>query len=104
MATTTKVKVTSRHKKPRRVVERNVALTGSFMRYLMAQPRILESLPDKFELVILPEDDPELRRYNLDLLDAYGSEGRPIVFVRLKSSQETDFKAVQPQVYAPIAA
>jgi hypothetical protein len=55
-------------------------------------------------LVILPEDGPELRRYNLDLLDTFGSQGRAIVFVRLKSSQETDFKAAHPQVYASIAA
>ncbi len=103
MAATTKNKVTVRRRKPRRVVERNIALTGNFMRYILARPHILESLPDKFELIILPEDDPELRRYNLDLLDTFGSEGRPIVFVRLKSSTATDFKMVQPQVYAPIA-
>ncbi len=103
MAPTTKEKVTSRPRKPRRVVERNVALTGSFMHYVLAQPRLLESLPDNFELVILPEDDPQLRQYNLELLDVYGSEGRPIVFVRIKSSKEMDFKAAQPQVYAPVA-
>lgn len=104
MATTKKAKATPRRRKPSRVVERNVALTDNFMRYILARPRILEALPDKFELVILPQDDPELRRYNLDLLDAFGSEGRAIVFVRLKSSKETDFKAAHPQVYAPIAA
>jgi hypothetical protein len=42
--------------------------------------------------------------YNLDLLDTFGSKGRPVVFVRLKLSKSTDFKAAQPQVYAPIAA
>ena len=104
MVTTPKSKVTPRRKKPGRLVERNIALTGNFMRYIMAQPRILEALPDKFELVILPEDDPALRQYNLELLDAFGSEGRPIVFVRIKSSKEKDFKAARPQVYAPVAA
>jgi hypothetical protein len=42
--------------------------------------------------------------YNLDLLAAFGSESRPVVFVRLKLSKSTNFKAAQPQVYAPIAA
>jgi len=99
-----KGKVVLRRKKPGQVVERNVRLTGDFMRYLLDSPRILDSLPDNFELVILPEDDPELRQYNLDLLDAFGSEDRPIVFVRLKAGGKPDFKTAQPQVYAPVAA
>jgi len=100
----TKSKMTLRRNKPNRVVERNAQLTGNFMRYILDHPKILDSLPDNFELVILPEDDPELRQYNLDLLDMFGSEGRPIVFVRLKSGGELDFKSARPQVYAPVAA
>jgi len=79
-------KVTAHPKKPRKVVERNIALVGQLMRYLLEKPQLLSSLPDQFELVILPEDDPAMRLYNLNLLDAYGSEGKPIVFARLKSS------------------
>lgn len=101
---TAKGKMTGRHKKPSRVVERNAQLTGDFMHYVLDHPKILDALPDKFELVILPEDDPELRRYNLDLLDAFGSEGRPIVFVRLRSGIQPDSKSARPQVYAPVAA
>lgn len=104
MVNTPKSKVSLRRKKVGHVVERNITLTGNFMRYLIDQPRIFESLPEKFELVILPEDDPELRRYNLELLDTYGSEDRPIVFVRVKSSKKTDVKSMHPQVYTPIAA
>ena len=48
------------------------------MQFLMENPQVFSSLPDKFELVILPDDDPEIRQYNLDLIDKYGSEGRPI--------------------------
>lgn len=101
---TTKSKMTLRRKKPSQVVERNVKLIGGFMRYILDHPKVLDSLPDKFELIILPEDDPELRQYNLDLLDVFGSEGRPIVFVRLKSGGDLDFKSARPQVYAPVAA
>ncbi len=89
---------------PAHVVERNIQLTAEIMRYLMSQPQVFQALPDQFELVILPEDDPELRQYNLDLLDTFGSEDRPIVFVRLKSGGKPDFRAARPQVYAPVAA
>ena len=74
------------------------------MRYLLAQPEILGSLPDKFELVILPDDDPEMRLYNLQLLDAYGNAGKPIVFARIASSRKADLRQAQPSLYVPLAA
>ena len=52
---------------PKRVVERNIALLGDVMRYLLSEPQLFASLPENFELVILPDDDPVLRRYNLEL-------------------------------------
>ncbi|NJN53377.1 MAG: hypothetical protein HC804_00665 [Anaerolineae bacterium] len=61
------------------VVERNIALVSQVMEYLMAQPYMLESLPEQFEMVILPDDDPEMRLYNLELLDASSDEGKPVV-------------------------
>ncbi|HAJ37481.1 MAG TPA: hypothetical protein DCL15_17575 [Chloroflexi bacterium] len=68
------------------------------MSYLMTNPEMFEALPDKFELVILPDDDPELRAYNLDLLERYDSEARPVVFARLSVAQAD----VTPQVFAPV--
>jgi len=97
-------KMTPQAKKPKQVVERNLALTEKLMRYLLAQPRLLNSLPHSFELVILPDDDPELRLYNLKLLDTYGSEGKPVVFVRLESSHRVSMEQVRPNLYVPLAA
>lgn len=79
---------------------RNIALTGDIMRYLLENPKVFQSLPEQFELVILPEDDPEIRMYNLELLDKYGSEGKPIVFARIKS----DSLASPPSIFVPLAA
>lgn len=89
---------------PKDVVERNIALTGELVRYLLEQPQVLSSLPENFELVILPDDDPEMRLYNLELLDAYGSEGKPIVFARIKSSREDVLSQERPSLYAPVMA
>ena len=74
------------------------------MRYLLEQPQVFSSLPEDFELVILPDDDPEMRLYNLELLDAYGSEGKPIVFARVKSSREDVLSQERPSLYVPVAA
>lgn len=99
-----RAKVTPETKKPKKIVERNIALLDSLMRYLLAEPQILNSLPDQFELVILPDDDPEMRLYNLQLLDSYGSAGKPVVFARIKSSSQADLRKAQPSLYVPLAA
>ena len=80
------------------IAKRNITLTGEIMRYLMGNPKVFESLPDNFELVILPEDDPEIRMYNLELLDKYGSEGKPIVFARITSDETKK----EPSIFVPI--
>ena len=84
------------------IVKRNIRMTGEIMHYLLDNPRMFNTLPDKFELVLLPEDDPEIRQYNLELLDKYGSEGKPIVFARLKTSS-APLKA-PPSIFVPVAA
>ncbi len=85
-----------------KVVERNVRLTGEIIKYVMNNPKILEVLPEEFELVLLPEDDPEVRMLNLDLLDKYGSEGKPIVFARINTHEMTT--KWKPNIFVPIAA
>lgn len=81
------------------VVERNVRLTGQIIKYILNNPKMLDVLPEKFELVLLPEDDPEVRQLNLDLLDKFGSEDKPIVFARIKVSART----IEPSIFVPVA-
>ncbi len=88
---------------PKDIVERNLALTSEIMRYLLNQPQVFDALPDKFELVILPEDDPEMRLYNLELLDRYGSEGKPVVFARTKAHQLNELGQQKPSIFVPVA-
>ena len=85
---------------PKDVVARNAALNGQLMRYLLQHPQVLESLPDQFELVILPDYDPEMRAYNLELLDTYTNQQTPVVFARMSAASE------QPVMnfYVPLAA
>ncbi|MEW6184726.1 MAG: DUF5647 family protein [Thermodesulfobacteriota bacterium] len=91
-------------KAPQRVVERNLFLVGQIMKYLMNNPQVFASLPDHFELVVLPENDPEMRVYNLELLDKYGSEGKPIVFARVRALEGQDSISVKPSLFVPIPA
>ncbi len=52
---------------PKDVVERNIVMAGEIMRYLLGQPQVFNALPDDFELIILPDDDPDMRLYNMGL-------------------------------------
>jgi len=85
-----------------KVVERNILLSGKIMQFLTENPKVFDSLPDNFELVILPDDDPDLRQFNLDLLDKYGSKGKPIVFARIKANPENLQVRVKPIIFVPV--
>lgn len=89
---------------PDRVVERNIALTGQFTRYLLENPAIFSALPDAFELVIFPQNDPELQLYNLRLWEKFGREGKPVVLAHLGSIGVELTTQTPPQIYVPIAA
>ncbi|MBI5841115.1 MAG: hypothetical protein HZB19_13545 [Chloroflexi bacterium] len=84
------------------IAERNIRLTGVIMQYLIDHPKVFDVLPDKFELVVLPEDDPEISMFNLELLKKYGSQNRPIVFARIKTSELT--AKAKPSIFVPVAA
>ncbi len=86
------------------MVKRNVELQAAFMSYILSRPEILDRLPEEYRLVILPDDDPELSRRNLELLKEQGDPDKPIVIVRMRSRGPIDFTAHPPQIFIPIAA
>ena len=45
-----------------------------------------------------------MRLYNLELLDTYRSEGKPIVFARIQSRQEGVLEQGRSSLYVPVAA
>ena len=84
------------------VVSRNIALTSEVLRSMLEEPEVLDQLPANFELVVLPADEPELRLYNLELLDKFGSEGKPVVFVRMSAGQKQPANGVPVSFYVPV--
>jgi len=84
------------------VIERNLNLVSEITRFIFQNPSLLDNLPSDFQLVVLPEDDPELSLYNLKLMTSHQVD-KPIVMVRLSSGQP-DFIHNPPQLYVPLAA
>jgi hypothetical protein len=93
-------RMTPPNRRPKNVMELNVDLLDALMRYLIAKPQMFDLLPEKIELVILPDDDPGIRLFNLELLDRYNAEAQPVVFARLKSSKAP---GLAPSLYVPLA-
>ena len=70
-----------------KIFEFNVDLQAAFMQYVIAQPGVLDQLPDDFQLVILSDDDPALSWRNLELLKEQGDADKPIVIVRMRTQE-----------------
>lgn len=91
--------------KPLNIVEKNIMLTNEVMQYLYKNHILLENIPDNFRLVLLPDDDAEVREYNIKLLDQYISDDAPVVFVRMHLASEQYLHNYQNyNIYAPLAA
>jgi hypothetical protein len=84
------------------IIERNMDLVTTVTDYILQHPAMLDHLPADFQLVILPEDDPELSQYNLNLLTEQPEPDKPVIIVRL-AVQRLNFKSTPPQVYVPLA-
>ena len=82
----------------------NVDLQAAFMQYVIAQPDVLDQLPDDFQLVILSDDDPALSWRNLELLKEQGDTDKPIVIVRMRTQELVDLTTQPLQIFTPIAA
>ncbi len=85
-----------------KIIKRNLELMELVTQYILGEPALLERLPPEFRLVILPEDDPELSLYNLNLLNKHSSFNKAIVMVRL-CAQQLKFESQIPQLYVPLA-
>jgi hypothetical protein len=83
------------------ISERNLELVTAMMRFILDQPQVLDRLPEDFQLVLLPDDDPELRRYNLETLEKEAGNDEPVVFVRLTAAAPIS-SADPPRIYVPV--
>lgn len=75
------------------------------MLYFYKNNSLMDTLPDNFRLVLLPDDDAELREYNIKFLDQYIFDDTPIDFVRMHVASKHNLHDYHNfNVYAPMAA
>ena len=66
------------------MIERNIELSAEFSRYLFEHPEIEERIPVGAEIILLPEYDNELKKFNRSLGRQMEAEGDQVVYVSIK--------------------
>ena len=77
---------------------KNLVLGAEFDKYMVEHPEIIEKIPDKSTLVLLPEYDRELYAANLKLAKRRIKEGEHIVFVRIKKLAPPRSRIIGPKI------
>jgi hypothetical protein len=85
------------------IVEKNMTLSFEFERYILEHPELLEQIPDGAQVVLLPQDDPELYRINLDAARKAreADDNAPIVYVEIEALAPPRSRLVNPRLTTP---
>lgn len=82
------------------ITEKNITLSFEFEQYILEHPEVLEQLPDNAEVVLLPKDDPELYRTNLNAVQKtrQADEAAPIVYVEIEALSPPRSRLLNPRL------
>ena len=76
-------------------IKRNLDLLNEFMKIAFDQPQILDKIPKESELIILPENDPELYAANLKIKQSLEEEGKKVVVVSMKKPEMVPLPVIE---------
>ena len=81
------------------VVEKNLTLSFEFERYLFEHPELLANIPSGAEVVLLPKDDPELYRINLESAQhSDTTSDHPVIYVEIEAVKPARSRLVNPHL------
>jgi len=82
-------------------IKRNLDLLNEFMKIAFDRPEILDKIPKESELIILPENDPELYAANLKIKQSLEEKGGKVVVVRMRRPEILPPPVIEPADIAP---
>lgn len=82
------------------MVGKNLILTAEFDRYILEHPEFSESIPPNAQVVLLPDDDPELSERNIEFAKIQREPGQPVVYVRIEKLLPPLSRLVNPRIEA----
>lgn len=80
------------------IIEKNQTLSFEFERYLLERPELLEQIPSSAEIVLLPKDDLELYRINLEAAQKASRQENapPVVYIEIEALAPPRSRLVNP--------
>lgn len=80
------------------IAEKNMTLSFEFERYLMENPDLLADIPSGAEVVLLPKDDPELYRINLESAQKSEPSEHEVVYIEIEGLRPPRSRLVNPHL------
>ncbi len=81
------------------IIEKNITLSFEFTRYLQEHPVLFKQIPQNAEVVLLPKDDPELYRVNLETARKAQEAGASnIIYVEIDAVAPLRSRLVNPRL------
>ncbi len=65
------------------IFAKNLILSTEFDRYILEHPEFAEKIPLNAQVVLLPEDDRELCKINIEIAEQQREEGQQVVYVHI---------------------
>jgi hypothetical protein len=65
------------------VFEKNLILSTEFDRYILEHPEVADKIPLNAQVVLLPEDDKELCRINMQISEKQREKRQQVVYVHI---------------------
>ena len=78
------------------IFSKNLILTTEFDRYVLEHPDFAEKIPKNAQIVLLPEDDLELRQKNIEIAEAQRELDQPVVYVEIERVAPQMSRLVNP--------
>ena len=78
------------------IFSRNLVLSTEFDRYVLEHPEFADKIPANAQVVLLPEDDQELREKNLELAKIQREPGQPVIYVQIEKVAPQMSRLVNP--------
>jgi hypothetical protein len=74
----------------------NAVLGTEFDKYLVEHPEVAERIPTGAIVILMPEDDPELAHWNLEVARQQRTPGQPLVCVHIRELAPERSRLVNP--------
>jgi len=78
------------------IFEKNLILSTEFDRYILEHPEFAKKIPVNAQIVLLPEDDAELRKKNLEIAKVQREPGQPVIHVQIEKVAPQMSRLINP--------